>query len=304
MLRGKPQLCIAMILPVTVCIPTKNEGANLPSCLKALGKNFQAIVVIDSGSTDQTKEIARAAGATVLDFQWDGGFPKKRNWALRNHCFETPWILFLDADERVTEAFVKELRETLPSTAHRGFWISFDNWFMDRPLRHGDTFRKLALFRAGSGEYEHFPEDYWSHLDMEVHEHPVLDGSAGEIGARLEHYDYRGMKHYLAKHNEYSSWEANRYRWLLDAGQEEWSKLNVRQRFKYRHLAAWWLGPFYLFMSFIVKRGFLDGGAGWTFAQLKMRYFSEIRLKIAEMPRDANGSPALSKTGRNAALNG
>jgi len=272
-----------MTLPITVCIPVKNEEENLPSSLDALGDFFARIIVIDSGSSDRTRKIAEDRGIECFDFSWDGQFPKKRNWALRHAGITTPWVFFLDADERVTSAFFQELEAVLPSTMHAGFWIAFDNWFMGQPLRHGDTFRKLSLFRVGSGEYERFPEDYWSHLDMEVHEHPVIEGSIGEIQHRLEHRDYRGMKHYLAKHNEYSSWEANRFRWLMDAGEEEWNRLNRRQRFKYQNLAKWWLGPFYFLISYVLKRGFLDGREGWTFARLKMRYFNEIYLKIREL---------------------
>jgi glycosyltransferase involved in cell wall biosynthesis len=267
---------------IAVCIPVKNEESNLPACLAALAGQVEEIVVVDSGSTDRTREIAKAAGAQVLDFQWNGKFPKKRNWVLRNHRFASPWVLFLDADERVTPAFLAELRAKLPTTPHDGFWISFDNWFMGMPLRYGDTFRKLALFRLGAGEYERFPEDHWSALDIEIHEHPVLNGTTGQITARLEHHDYRGLKHYIAKHNEYSSWEANRHRWLQAAGPEEWARLNARQRFKYRNLHRWWLGSLYFFLSFVMKRGFLDGVAGWHFARLKMRYFDEVRLKIRE----------------------
>ena len=72
----------------------------------------------------------------------------------------------------------------------------------------------------------------------------------------------------------------NRYRWLQAAGAEEWAKITPRQQFKYRHLNDWWLGPLYFLMSFVAKRGFLDGKAGWTFARLKWRYFSDIRQKI------------------------
>lgn len=273
-----------MMLPVSICIPVRDEERNLPSCLRALGADFSEIVVVDSGSTDRTREIATEAGAVVLDFVWDGKFPKKRNWALRNYQFKTPWVLFLDADERITPDFVQELRKTLADTPHAGFWISLTNWFMGKPLHHGDVFHKLALFRVGAGEYEKFPEDSWSHLDMEVHEHPVLEGSVGEIHARLEHFDYRGMKHYIAKHNEYSSWEANRFQWLKSAGEGEWEKLNTRQRFKYRHLNKWWLGWVYWFVAYVPKKGFLDGRAGWTFNRLKRRYFDEIRLKICEHP--------------------
>lgn len=159
-----------MRLPVTVCIPVRNEERNLRSCLSSLAGRFVEIVVVDSGSVDKSRQIAEVAGAKVLDFRWDGQFPKKRNWTLRNHDFKTPWVLFLDADERVTAAFVDALHRALPDTPHVGFWVCFDNWFMGRALRHGDVFRKLALFRVGAGGYERLPEDHWSHLDMEVHE--------------------------------------------------------------------------------------------------------------------------------------
>ncbi len=226
-------------LPISVCIPVRNEALNLPACLAAL-KDFSEVVVVDSGSTDETVEVASRAGATVLQFEWDGKFPKKRNWALRNYQFANPWILFLDADEQMNPVFVEELRQVLPTTSHVGFWISFTNWFMGSPLNHGDVFRKLSLFRMGSGEYECFPEDSWSRLDMEVHEHPILQGSVGDLRSRLDHQDQRDLKNYLARHNEYSTWEANRYLWLQGADISAWRALNPRQRFKYKHLQRWW----------------------------------------------------------------
>lgn len=267
--------------PVSVCIPVRNEEKNLAACLEAL-EDFDEVVVVDSGSTDKTVEIAREAGATVLQFRWDGKFPKKRNWALKIHDFKHPWILFLDADERMNPAFVEELRKTLHHTSHCGFWVSFTNWFMGRPLHHGDVMRKLALFRREAGEYERFPEDSWSTLDMEVHEHPVLSGTLGEMQTRLHHHDFRGLDTYLAKHNEYSSWEARRFEWLRTANPEAWTKLTPRQQFKYRHLNKWWFAHLYWFVALIVKRGFLDGSAGWKLASMKRRYFTEIRRKIIE----------------------
>jgi glycosyltransferase involved in cell wall biosynthesis len=264
-----------------VCIPVRNEEANLPACLAALG-DFDDVVVVDSHSTDRTLAIAQAAGATVLQFEWDGKFPKKRNWALRNHRFRHPWILFLDADERLNPAFIAELRSTLPTTAHHGFWLSFTNWFMGKPLHHGDVFRKLALFRIGAGEYEQFPEASWTNLDMEVHEHPVLTGTVGNLASRIDHHDYRGLAQYLGRHNEYSTWEANRFRWLQTADASAWAALNSRQQFKYRHLDRWWFSWFYWAVTLFLKRGILDGTSGWVFARLKRRYFSDIRLKIQE----------------------
>lgn len=269
-----------MSLPVTVCIPVRDEEANLGGCLAALGGVFPDVVVVDSGSRDGTVGIARERGAKVLEFSWDGRFPKKRNWVVRTYEFRTPWVLFLDADERVTGAFLQELGETLARTAHVGFWISFTNWFLDRPLRRGDVFRKLALFRVGAGEYERFPEEFWSDLDMEVHEHPILSGTVGSISARLEHRDFRGLDHWRAKHVEYAKWEVRRYFWLREAGEAEWGKLTERQKFKYRNLASWWLGPFYFLVAYVVKRGFLDGRAGWVFNRMKAEYFRDVRQRI------------------------
>lgn len=247
--------------------------------------------MVDSQSTDKTRDIALGAGAVVLDFRWDGRLPKKRNWLLRTYSFKSPWVLFLDADENVTLPFLDELNAKIFSTTHNGFWVSLTNWFMGQPLRHGDTFRKLSLFRVDAGEYETFPEDRWSVLDMEVHEHPILEGTTGSINARLEHRDDRGFGHYVSKHNEYSTWETNRFMWLQQADDTEWAKLTKRQRTKYRYLDRFWLSWLYWFVAYVVKRGFRDGVVGWRFNQLKRRYFADIRLKIIEARRvDANGA--------------
>jgi len=272
------------VIPVSICIPVKNEEKNLPMCLAEL-TNFDDIVVIDSGSTDQTVLIAQERGATVLQFEWNGKFPKKRNWALRNYKFKYPWILFLDADEIMNSTFVEELKRVLPTTSHVGFWISFTNWFMGTPLHHGDTFHKLSLIKYGAGEYEHFPDNLWSDLDMEVHEHPILHGTVGNLKSRLTHHDYSGLKKFINRHNEYSSWEANRFMWLQDASESAWSVLNERQKFKYHHLDKWWFAWFYWTVSVWLKRGFLDGKNGMYFGLLKKRYFEEIRLKIIDAKR-------------------
>jgi glycosyltransferase involved in cell wall biosynthesis len=269
-------------IPASVCIPVRNEQHNLAACLESLGHSFNDVVIVDSASTDQTVSIAEARGIPVVQFAWDGRFPKKRNWALRNVAFAHDWVLFLDADERLTPEFLAELRTVLPKTPHVGLWLSFTNRFMGRDLNHGDRFRKLALFRRSAGEYEQFPEEFWSSLDMEIHEHPVLRGSIGAIRARIDHRDDRGLHHYIAKHNDYSTWEANRFRWFATAGPDAWSQLRPRQRFKYRHLDKWWLAHVYFWTSVVVKGGFLDGLAGWRFAAMKSRYFEDVRLKILE----------------------
>ncbi|MGA0871633.1 MAG: glycosyltransferase family 2 protein [Phycisphaerales bacterium] len=281
-------------LPVTVVVPVLNEARNLRDCLARLDR-FEKVVVVDSGSKDQTREIAREHGAEVVDFRWNGRFPKKRNWMLRNHRFETEWILFLDADEYVTDRFCDELKRTLPTTAHNGFWLTYHNYFLGRYLRHGTPFTKLALIRKGSGEYERIDEERWSRLDMEVHEHPVLDGTTGHIHAAIEHNDFKGLESYFAKHNEYSSWEARRYVRLVAEGRAIQDHFTSRQRWKYRNLRSWWLAPGYFFVTYIAKAGLLDGYPGFAFAMLKWIYFFHIRLKILELEAIPSASaPATS----------
>ena len=133
---------------LTIVIPVYNEEENLGLCLSCIA-DVKNKVVVDSGSTDGTVEIAKKHGCEILRFEWNGHYPKKRNWALFNHKFETPWVLFLDADERVTEVFKEELVKRLPCTTHDCFRVRFDNWFMGRMLRHGDVMCKTALLKIG-----------------------------------------------------------------------------------------------------------------------------------------------------------
>jgi glycosyltransferase involved in cell wall biosynthesis len=268
-------------LPITVVVPTRNEEKNLDACLSRLG-DFAETWVVDSRSTDGTRAIADRYGARWIDFDWSGDFPKKRNWVLAVHPPATSWVLFLDADERITEQFVAELRQALSASEVplAGFWLNYTNHFMGRVLRHGVPQRKLALFRVGAGQYERIDDKRWSNLDMEVHEHPVLDGPIGEIAAPIDHLDYRGIEHYLGRHNAYASWEAKRHADLMARGDAAWAALTPRQRTKYRNLSRWWFAPAYFAGTYFLKLGFLDGAAGFHYAFLKLLYFYEIRLKI------------------------
>src|SRR5690554_6283051 len=143
------------MLDLTIAIPVKNEALNLPGCLQAIGSDLvRRIVVIDSGSTDQTQQVARQFGAEVVDFNWNGKFPKKRNWFLRNHRTTTKWVLFLDADEYLTDEFKAELKEKLGKGENVGYWLNYTIYFMGKKLRGGYPLKKLALFQVGAGEYE------------------------------------------------------------------------------------------------------------------------------------------------------
>ncbi len=265
-------------------MPTKDDAARLGECLSAIGSGWAAsVVVVDSDSSDDTAGVARAAGAAVIQFNWNGRFPKKRNWFLRHHPPSTTWVLFLDADEVLTEGFKDELRRRLPGATEAGFWLRYTIYFMGRELRHGYPLRKLALFRVGAGEYERIDEDRWSTLDMEIHEHPVIDGEVGEIGAKIDHRDFRDVSHYIAKHNEYSSWEARRFL-QMQAGRDGRS-LTIKQRIKYRLMRSPLAGIVYFFGAYFLMGGFLDGRAGLAIALLKMGYFTQIYCKVEEAGR-------------------
>jgi hypothetical protein len=189
-------------------------------------------------------------------------------------------VLFLDTDERLTQAFRKEVEQTLPTTTHNAFWIGYRNWFLGRLLKHGDPMRKTALLRIGHGEYEQIPEERWSLLDMEIHEQLVVDGSIGVIDAKLEHHDRKDLQAYYARHNDYSTWEARRFLALNDRRQ-----LTLRQRLKYRML-TWPVFPVIYFLAcYVIKGGFLDGKAGFYFAMGKMFYFYQIQAKIEEQKK-------------------
>jgi glycosyltransferase involved in cell wall biosynthesis len=173
-------------IPVTVVVPVKNEEAGLGRCLERLTR-FAEVIVVDSSSTDRTPEIAREYGAKLINFVWNGRYPKKRNWLLLNHTLASEWVLFLDADEFADDAFCDAVDAAVRSNTHNGYWLNYTIYFLGRELRHGVPQRKLALFRTGHGLYERIDEESWSQLDMEIHEHPVIDGTVGEIVARIDH---------------------------------------------------------------------------------------------------------------------
>ncbi|MCR9194863.1 MAG: glycosyltransferase family 2 protein [Hyphomonas sp.] len=274
----------AVSLPVTVAVPVKNEESSLARCLERLVR-FAEIVVIDSGSTDRTHEIAESFGARIVDFHWDGKYPKKRNWFLLNDPPSQPWVLFLDADEFVDDAFCDAVANAISSERIDGYWLTYTNYFLGHPLRHGLAQRKLALFRVGKALYEKIDEDGWSRLDMEIHEHPIVDGVVGELNVPIDHRDDRGVARFLEKHIDYARWEAKRYA-KLQGDPKAAQQLTRRQRFKYRHLASWWYSGFYFFYTYVVKLGLLDGHAGYHYAAYKAWYFRTIRLLIRERASD------------------
>jgi glycosyltransferase involved in cell wall biosynthesis len=272
----------ADMLALTVVIPVKNEEQNLARCLAAIGPVAE-VMIVDSGSTDATLEIARQSGAKFLKFEWKGGYPKKRNWVLLTQQFRTEWILFLDADEILNPAVRKEISSAIASAKFNGYWLNYANYFLGRPLRFGVPQRKLALFKMASGLYERIDEDLWSPLDMEVHEHPIISGSVGEIRSRIEHNDFRGIDSFVDRHRSYALWEAHRALLLEREANAEARHLTRRQRLKYANVERWWYPWAYFIYAYFFRLGFLDGAAGFHYAFYKAWYFLTIRLTISEL---------------------
>jgi glycosyltransferase involved in cell wall biosynthesis len=272
---------------LTIAIPVRNEERNLSVCLQAIGTDFASrVVVIDSASSDATASVARNHGAEVIEFHWDGHFPKKRNWFLRQHAPSTEWVLFLDADEILTPEVKREIAAALPGSSHQGFLLSYTNYFLRRRLRGGYPLRKLALFRVGEVEYERIEEDHWSQCDMEVHEHPLLSGSVGLIRSRIDHRDLRGIDSYMCKHNEYAAWEAHR---LFSHRHQPHASASWKphQRLKYRLITSPWGGLAFFFGSFVLMGGWRDGGTGFAFCLLKAGYFTQIACRLRELEQAA-----------------
>ena len=247
--------------------------------------DFDEVIVVDSHSTDKTPDIVKSFGYQLVEFDWNGHFPKKRNWTLRNVPIRNEWVFFVDADEYMTPDFMNGLRNAFKDTKDNvGYWIYYTNYFMGRLLKHGDPIHKLALFKKTAGEYERIDAEdddkNWGYAGLELHEQPVLTGgSIGTISGKVDHKENRGLEAYIKKHNEFSTWEAVRF--LKNT--KEKKELTFRQKVKYSLMDSWWLSHLYFIYIYLYKLGFMDGHAGYVYAQLKKQYFFNIKAKIDEL---------------------
>ena len=297
-------------LPVTVLIAAKNEAANLPKCLAALGP-AAAVVVADSGSSDATAEIARRAGATVIDFDHAGGYPKKRQWVLDTHEFDTPWVLLLDADEVVTPELWEQIAAAIgesddpdePVGGASAYLIRKGFHFLGRRFRFGGfSFEAVLLVRPGRVRFERLAEVPGDTLDMEVHERLIVDGPVGRLTAPLIHEDFKGLEAYLDRHNRYSTWEAHLRHRLLTDGRYGTDSIrprlagNPQERRRWlKRLAVRVPGEPHLWFlyHYVFKLGFLEGRAGLIASRIRADYIRQVRAKIHELSlttgRPANG---------------
>ena len=277
----------AGVLPVSVVIPVRNEAHNLPRCLESL-QDVGEVYVIDSQSTDDTVEIARSYGATVVQFHYQGGWPKKRQWAMDSLPFAHDWILLLDADEVLTPALRMEIAQAIERPDVAGYWIALQMHFLGRPLRFsGASFWKLSLIRRGRARYEcRLKEQDFSMADMEVHEHLVADGRTEKLGNPLLHRNVESLSRYIQKHNEYSNWEAKV--WLYGDTAQLPPALFGNQAQRRRWLKRKFLrvpgSPLFFFLyKYVLRLGFFDGVSGLIYCGLQGIQLFNIKGKIYEL---------------------
>ena len=276
-------------VPVSILVPIKNEAGNLPRCLDSV-RWADEIFVVDSQSADQSAEIAEQRGAEVVQFQFNGTWPKKKNWALENLPFRNEWVFILDADEVLPPEAEEEFRAAIGKAGEiAGYWINRRFMFMGKWLRHAYYPNwNLRLFRHSLGRYEKLTETDTRSGDNEVHEHVIVRGPTGKLRCAMDHYAFPTVEVFVEKHNRYSNWEARVSAEQRLAGTDsQISSSTVGRRRRLKQLSQ--RLPFRPLLRFLYvyvwQKGFLDGREGYYFARLHGFYEFLSVAKTAELLR-------------------
>ena len=249
------------------------------------------MVIVDSNSKDDTAKIADAYGARVVQFQWNGQWPKKKNWALENLPFKYEWVFILDADEVMAPEAEQEFRgiTTNPDGALDGWWINRRFMFMGKWLKHAYYPNwNLRLFKHRLGRYEKLTEADTASGDNEVHEHVIVNGKTGQLECEMDHYAFPSVDVFVEKHNRYSNWEARvalERSLKLSSQTLQKKEVGLRRRLK-RFSQMVPCRPFLRFLYvYLWQRGFLDGLEGYHFARLHAVYEYLCVVKALELKR-------------------
>jgi glycosyltransferase involved in cell wall biosynthesis len=280
-------------IPVSVLIPARNEQENLPACLESVARADE-VFVVDSQSSDRSCEIAESYGANVVQFHFNGRWPKKKNWSLENVPFRNEWVLIVDCDERITPELWDEIEQSIENAAFDGYYLNRRVFFLGKWIRHGGKYPdwNLRLFRHAQGRYENLnTEEIQNTGDNEVHEHVILQGQVGYLKNDMLHIDFKNIYHWLDRHNRYSNWEAQVYHNLLtgmDASGTVGASLFGNDVQRKRFLKRIWVRlPFRPLLRFIlfyiIRLGFLDGKAGLIYGRLLSQYEYQIGIKLLEL---------------------
>jgi glycosyltransferase involved in cell wall biosynthesis len=229
---------------LSVIIITRNEAHNIRACLESVAWADE-IIVVDSGSSDETVEICRELGAQVHEHDWPGYGPQK-NRALDHATRE--WVLSLDADERITPALRVELEQAMRSGDKDGYFVPRLSQFCGTFVHHSGWYPDyvLRLFRRGHGRFS----------DSLVHEIVELHGRSGKLSSPILHYSYRSGEDVERKVEQYSSAAAQQ---MFNRGKSI-TVLDAPVR------AAW-----AFFRTYVLRLGLLDGAAGFGIARMNAR---------------------------------
>lgn len=233
---------------LSVAIVTLNEEVNLPRTLASVSWADE-IVVVDSGSTDRTREIAHSFGARVLERPW-AGFAAQKNFAIAQCSGQ--WILSLDADEELSPELQDEIRTYLPTNPPvDAFFLRRRNLFLGRWIRRGGFYPdpKLRLFRRSAANFAHTPQ----FEDRPVHETIAFDGAADTLDCDLIHHAYPTLSHYIEHMDRYSNLGA---------------EILATKGYDSRSLPAFLMHVFIVpqctfFTNYFLRLGFLDGREGF-----------------------------------------
>ncbi|MBA2432256.1 MAG: glycosyltransferase family 2 protein [Chthoniobacterales bacterium] len=259
-------------VPVSVLVPIKNEAGNLPRCLASV-QWADEIFVVDSQSTDGSIRIAQEHGAQVVQFAFNGTWPKKKNWALENLPFRNEWVFILDADEVLPPVAEGEFREAIADAGEiAGYWINRRFMFMDRWLRHAYYPNwNLRLFRHSLGRYEKLTDADTASGDNEVHEHVVVRGPTGRLRTEMDHHAFPSVEVFIEKHNRYSNWEARvaaDEQLAHSSGKVQNETVSRRRKLKLLSHRLPFRPLLRFLYIYIWQKGFLDGREGYYFARL------------------------------------
>ena len=251
----------AMPPPLSVAIICRNEARHIGDALASVAFADE-IIVVDSGSTDGTVQIARAAGARVILRPWEGHI-RQKNFAA-DQC-AGPWILGIDADERVTSELRASIQREMENPRYEAYRVARLCWFMGRWIRHGGWYpdAKVRLWKQGAGRWG----GYDPHDDVKV------AGPVGRLDGDLQHYVYRDVQHNLETIARYSSILAR----------------ELHERGRRAHL--WDLvlrPPLVFFKKLILRHSFLDGIPGLVIATTSAFSVYAKYAKLWERQRGRN----------------
>ena len=248
---------------ISVCLITFNEEQNLPRALASLTGIADEIVVVDSGSTDSTEEIARQYSANFISRAWTH-YADQKNFAASNAAND--WIFSMDADEEVSSLLHTSLLDWKKrKPEHAVYEVSRKTWYLGAWIKHSGWYPDFQrrLYRRDAAQFSGI-----------VHESLQFQGKPGRLSGDLLHYTVRSFDDHQANVERYSTLAAQR---LFAEGKRSWRG------------AVWFATPWSWFQNFVLRGGFLDGYRGALIAQMAAR---SVRLKYAKLGKLIGQSPA------------